>query len=193
MLKIDLFEQSVNETLTLIRQKDIAAHQDGVFQTTLLVYIQQQQTNMLQPLFYAVATVLQQGIEALRAHNSLGSDLLDRYYFQGFTIQAIRNNRQLSESVPTLRRRRIEAVTELSKRLFQQELIERKNWRLKMLDELPLRDHDRVFGRKHDISLLSQKIQDRNAYWLINLIGMGGLGKSTVAQAVAHNFVDKLQ
>ncbi len=188
----EVFRPIIVGTLDALRQRQLLETDHAALKRLLLIHEQcaiamrQQQTVSLH---HAAETVVQNGIQALASRNTLGADLLDLYYLQGYTIQAIRNNRRYKESVATLRRRRIEAVVQLADLLYLEEVAVRQSALEAVADQLPLLNYDRIFGRNADIATISEKLCDSDSFWLQNLTGMGGLGKSAVVHATMRQLV----
>ena len=140
------------------------------------------------PSVQTVETLLQTGCKQLATEAPKLAELLTLYYWQRLSIQAIKNNRQYSESVPTLWRQLKKGVAQLTTMMQRWEVEARRHWREALYETLPMLPYDRVFGRTPAIQTLTTQLCTENQ-WLINLVGLGGLGKSTLAHAAIKQLI----
>ena len=147
----------------------------------------------LAALEQAVQFVLSAARVQLGAADGLNSaELLHLYYDKNWSIQTIKNNRRRKESVPTLRRRRLAALTELATILHTQEQAARADLRYQLLNQLPPRHYDSVYGRQSTIVELAERVRHSADYWLLNVTGLGGIGKTTLVQETVRYLIDEL-
>ena len=124
----------------------------------------------LAALEQAVDCVLSAAREQLAAQTGKedglnSAELLHLYYDKNWSIQTIKNNRRRKESVPTLRRRRLAALTALATILHTQEQAARADLRYTLLDQLPPRHYDTIFGRQDAIVELAERVRHSADYF----------------------------
>ncbi|MCB0162588.1 MAG: hypothetical protein KDI79_00085 [Anaerolineae bacterium] len=129
--------------------------------------------------------VLLDGLEWLKQINIEGSNLLQRRFLNQETALEIAHCCNLSEDV-IFQRQRV-AIAQLAELIWQKE----QALRQKRINQIETRfkpqTHSQLFGISPKLSQLRAKFQTCAAPWFIALEGLGGIGKTALAQALIRD------
>ncbi|KAA3648821.1 MAG: hypothetical protein DWQ07_01090 [Chloroflexi bacterium] len=118
-------------------------------------------------------------IDALEKENKQHADLLRLRFFEGATIKEVAHERHLSrDQVNRQQRRAIEHLAEL---IYQKETALRQERLQDIQKRLPSRDYTQLFGNEKHKQLLAVTLLDPDKYHMVALVGMGGIGKTSLA------------
>lgn len=174
-MEIDLsrLQQEVEETLKFWGEGDTDSGRLGwlsIFQKARL-----KASTTSNPAHHLINTAL----NVLESDHNGDAHLIRRYFFEGDKMRRIANQRNISES--TAYRRKDDLIHQLALILQNKELQAREHWQ-KSLDsrsELPLVVP--LVGVEDKLNRLSEKIMASTAPWGICVSGLGGLGKTALA------------
>jgi DNA polymerase III delta prime subunit len=129
--------------------------------------------------------ILLAGLERLKQSNEAGADLLQRRFLDQEKASAVAYRRNLSEDIIFQQQRA--AIDQLAQVIWQQEL-ERRQWRARQIEaRLDPHPYSQLFGVAETMAEVRAQLEMLSAPWLIALEGLGGIGKTTLAYALARD------
>jgi DNA polymerase III delta prime subunit len=128
--------------------------------------------------------ILLNGLDRLKQMDAEAADLVQRRFLSQETAQAVAYSRNLSEDVIFQRQRA--AITQLAQVIWSQEvdLCQHQVRRIEARLEPPT--YSRLFGISDKLAQVRAQLETASEPWLIALEGMGGIGKTTLADALAR-------
>ncbi|MEM7538617.1 MAG: NB-ARC domain-containing protein [Chloroflexota bacterium] len=140
-----------------------------------------------QALRWATKKVLEEEVALFRPMNPDAADLLVHRFFQGQSVIATARSLGLSES--SIYYRQKQAI-----RLLTDRLLTRENQAQEALNQnvhsrrrhLPPKTYTQLFGLDGKLETLCNTLSAPNEPWVISIVGMGGMGKTTLAHAGAE-------
>ena len=138
----------------------------------------------------AVKTVLQRALDVLDIQNKDLYNILKNRFIQDRTLEQTREI--LHKSIPTIARNQNVAYDLIVKILirFESEAADKIIQKQELL--LPKPSYTHLFGIESTRKTLSQLILDDENYHLVALNGIGGIGKTSLARAIASDIVATL-
>lgn len=139
----------------------------------------------------AANEVLLGGIEKLAVKDELGAQILRERFANNETIIKVAFNHEIGEDqVNRQQRKAIELLTDI---LFQADQPLRQAYIVQQESQLEAPSYTQLFGVEGSLNTLRQVLQNENAPWLISITGLGGLGKSSLADAAAREMIQAVQ
>ncbi len=128
--------------------------------------------------------LLQRGLHTLAEKFAIEAQILRQHFWEGKAIQAIAV--ELSMADGTVYNKQSEGISRLAELLYHQEEQERTTYRCALEARLQPPSNTHLVGLEQPISHLVDLLCTTEAPWLVALAGMGGIGKTTLADAVAR-------
>ena len=139
----------------------------------------------------ATNTVLERAIEQLAVQDIEGADVLRWRFTNNETRQEVANRIHVSEfTVSRIQSRALDGVTAV---LMAQEASERKTHAQKMASRLPAPTYSKLFGRDDVEAQLYDALMSIESPWLIAVVGMGGIGKTALADKVVRRIIPTMR
>ena len=139
----------------------------------------------------AASQVLQHGIERVEDADTLSGQILHGAYVEQMPDGKIGNrhgySRQRAQS------KRIEAHELLAEALLAWEIEARNQLAEEQRGTIPSVDPGTIFGRKKTVSQLVDQLSRDDTAGLVTIVGLGGVGKTLVAQHVVHQIIPKMR
>ena len=108
-------------------------------------------------------------------------------FWQGEVLQAVAQS--LNVSIATAKRKCDQGVARLSEMIKRAEDICREKLVQTSLAYLPPPSYAELYGQSETIDLLEEQLLSNEAPWIITILGLGGSGKSAVADAVIRRLL----
>ncbi len=131
--------------------------------------------------------VLNQGLAVLRKVSPEAEELLRNRFEHQQDAFAVGNSLNVSESSIYYRQR--QAVTQLSRILNKLEETANQEWQEKMLSRLQLPTYTTLVGVSEALARLLDVLHTRKEHFLIALVGLGGIGKTTLADQATRQII----
>lgn len=131
--------------------------------------------------------ILTRGLEKLREISPSASSLLRERFVQGRDVLEVANGLNIAEA--TLHYRQRQAVNQLTDILIELESEAGQEWQNKMLGRLELPTYVDLVGIEESFSLLSEALMAEDKNFIIVLDGLGGLGKTALADWTTRQII----
>ena len=156
---------------------------------TLFLAQQLQERNDLTAV-QAEEKLLDEHLNQLATTDPVEYEILDLHYRTQLTVDQI--SIRMNRTVPNINARQRRGYELLASLIQQgeQEALEARRRRL--LDRLPAATGERLFGIETSIQSLCNAINHQGPPWIYSLEGMGGIGKTTLADAAVRSLIDAL-
>ncbi len=129
--------------------------------------------------------LLLEGLECLKLEDAKASELLARRFIDLEMAQEIASRWNVTRNVIYQRQQR--AMTMLTKLIWKQELAHRQQHAERVqIRALTSATHAQLFGLDDKITTLSKQIAEMAGPWIFALEGIGGSGKTTLADALTR-------
>jgi DNA polymerase III delta prime subunit len=158
-------------------------HVDGVLDTFLLAR-QVRAKRDTASLRLVTNQILIEGLDRLKCVNPEAFDLLQRRFLNRETAREIAYRFNVGEDVIYQRQRA--AIEQLSEVIWQQETELRRQRAQHIMNHLEPPTYTKLFGVTEAISQIREKLENRTPPWILALEGMGGIGKTSFADALAR-------
>ncbi len=135
----------------------------------------------------ATNAVLLEGIETLEPHDQTGAQVLRLRFPENDTITAVANKLNVSEH--TVSRMQKAAITQLSQIIYDREMALREQRAQEWEAHLPPAEYTQLFGISDAQAQLTAHLLAPKIPWVIALVGLGGIGKTALADAVTRRVI----
>ncbi len=130
----------------------------------------------------AVKEILLEALNTLEEHaGGEGAQILRLRFLDGHTATATANRLNLTEDVVYKHQRT--AVADLADIVWQAEVEARSVRQAHILERLEIKEPPRLFGVEAKLAELAGVLATGTAPWLVAVIGIGGIGKTSLADA----------
>lgn len=135
--------------------------------------------------------ILSYGLEYLRNASPEAAELLQERFEHRRDVLTVANRLNISES--TLYYRQRQAISHLTELLNQQEGLASAEWRVKMRGRLNIPSYETLVGIENAEQILTNAIFDNNEHFIISIDGIGGLGKTALADYLTRQIIKTTQ
>lgn len=133
--------------------------------------------------------IISDALHILEQEQSDGCQIVQQHYQKDELITKIANNMGLAEG--TVFNKQREAITRLADIIYDLECIAQKDIHQIVVQRLGLPANNHLVGIEEYSGLLLQHVLSEDAPWLIAVVGMGGIGKTSLASAVIHQLIEQ--
>lgn len=183
-LSLDQLEASVLEALRLWHASDTKG---SPFQELRLFRTVQQQTNG--GVRHASNQLLRQELVLLKRADPEKSAVLQLRFGDELAAHLVATRQNISEA--TVWRWQQEGIRLIADSLFAQETKLREGQRQMVQTRLPAPIYAHLIGVDRHLEQLSTHLLHSDPPWLLAIEGMGGIGKTTLAHALTHHFIEQ--
>lgn len=138
-------------------------------------------------LRFATNHILLDCMEELAAQDEMAAKILRLRFLEDNPLLLVANRLNVSEH--TVSRLQRAAIDKLSQIVYERELVARENWTQVAESHLPPRSYTRLFGVESASIELERLLLHEKAPWVIALVGIGGIGKTALADIVARRII----
>ncbi len=132
--------------------------------------------------------ILLNGIEQMKQTDEGAADLLQRRFLDQETALEVSYRLNLSEDIVFQRQRA--AIAQLSEVIWNQEKALRQQQRRRIEARLEPPTYTRLFGVADALADVRARLETNAEPWLVAIEGLGGLGKTSLADALARDLAD---
>ncbi len=133
--------------------------------------------------------ILNHGLYALKTQSPDSEELLRERFEHRRDVLAVANRLNISESSIYYRQR--QAINQLTEILNRLEENARTDWRERMVARLDLPTYSRLVGVEEISQMLIDKLSEENEHFIIAIDGLGGMGKTALADKVTRDIIDQ--
>jgi hypothetical protein len=156
-----------------------------------LLLVQERRAAMTEdlPVTLRLATndVLHTCLEELALHDQTSANILTWRYLDGETVQAVANRVHLGRDQFMRRQRR--AISALTQIILDKELATRAARAREIESLLVPPSYDQLFGVNDALQKLAALLLSPEPPWVVTLTGIGGIGKSSLANATVRQVI----
>ncbi len=133
----------------------------------------------------AVKAIVLEALDTLESQaGNEGVQILRLRFLDGLTAAATARRLNLSQDVVYKRQRG--AIQELAQILWQTEAEIRSKKRARIVGRLEIKEPPRLFGVDDKLSELTASLATTGSPWLVAVVGIGGIGKTSLADAAVR-------
>lgn len=134
--------------------------------------------------------ILNRGLYVLKTQSPDSEELLRERFEHRRDVLAVANRLNVSESSIYYRQR--QAISQLTEILNRLEENARTDWREHMLARLDLPTYSKLIGVEELTQTLIDVLTGENDHFILALDGLGGMGKTALADKVARDLIDQM-
>lgn len=136
----------------------------------------------------AIEAVIHQAVTHLSAEDPQDADLIQRRFLDKQTAQSVAN--QLCVSLGHYYRIQKRAISRLAETIVQMERAAQRDFRASLKRVLEPPTYFGLVGVEAELDALSARITAPGPPWLFSIEGLGGMGKTSLANEVARRTID---
>ncbi|MEM7348362.1 MAG: NB-ARC domain-containing protein [Chloroflexota bacterium] len=137
----------------------------------------------------ATNKVLLDALDKLTENHPQSAKILRQHFLDGMSIYSIASSLNVGES--TAYRRQKESLGQLTNALHQMELDVRLKRKGQLEERLELPAYNHLIGIEDHLARLKALLISPEPPWLIAIEGLGGLGKTSLADAISRQVIDE--
>lgn len=131
--------------------------------------------------------ILLNALQILNHHHPKDADLLRLHFLEGLEMQEVAFRLHFAQS--TAYRRQQGALKQLTRIIHAEEIRARVEHQTRVENRLELRSYEQLFGVDDYLTTLFDQLTSPGPPWLILVEGLGGLGKTSLADALSRQII----
>ncbi len=139
---------------------------------------------------YAVDRVLLDGIDILAEQDETSAHLLQSRFLDGKITRQVAQ--EMHASIDQVNRWQRTAIHNLCQIIYQQEMSLRSELTQTLMSNVPPAPYSQFFGFAQVRQTLLAQLQQKNTPWIIAITGIGGIGKTSLADSVVRELLPRL-
>lgn len=157
----------------------------------LLVHEKRKQMGMSNPasLRFATNRVIQDGIHAIEGHDAQAAAIIEQRFIEKEQIRPLSLQFEVNED--KFKRMQRAAILLLASTIQEQEKKLREQRVTTLESQLETKNYTRLFGIDALADTLFRHLSDPNAHEIIMLAGLGGIGKTSLANFVVRHIIPR--
>ncbi len=160
-----------------------AQHTNNVLDDLLLAHEIETEREVATPRF-VTNQILIDGLDCLKQTAEQAADLLQRRFLNQETALEVAHSQNLSEDIIFQRQRA--AISRLAQVIWTQEMELRQRRARRIEARLDPPTYSRLFGVEEKMAQVRAQLETASEPWLLALDGLGGIGKTSLADALAR-------
>lgn len=137
----------------------------------------------------ATNAVLEDGLKQLEEERQDWAEVLRLRFIDKESVAAVRHKMAISEATAArYRRSGLERLTDI---IIQQEATARREWQSHLFSSMEEPTYTQLFGVDETLANLQTWVQSPDAPWVTAVVGLGGIGKTAVADYVARRMIEQ--
>jgi DNA polymerase III delta prime subunit len=128
--------------------------------------------------------VLMVGMERLKRVNTEAAGLLERRFLNEETAREVAYS--LNTTPDSIYHQQRTAIVQLAQAIWRYELESRQHQALQVESRLPPPSYTKLFGVDDKVAEIEERLNELTGPWILALEGMGGVGKTSLAHALAR-------
>ncbi len=160
---------------------------DALFNELMLMRVRLHGSANGQQRRFVINQIIEGGIEQLGKRNQRSAIILQKRFQDNDTIAQVAVSLNLSDD--QVNRRQKSAIDQLCETLDEQEAALRQTLAEEMLRSLPIANYKELFGLDDKIEAIAAQLCDPNTLPVVCVSGIGGIGKTSLADAVVRKIV----
>ncbi|MEM7028453.1 MAG: NB-ARC domain-containing protein [Chloroflexota bacterium] len=131
--------------------------------------------------------ILHQGLQVLQKNEAPIADIIERRFLQRETASELAYKEEVAEA--SIYRKQQRGLGLLAECIWQNEIVLQEERKENIFNRLEVASYIKLFGIEEILADIVALMRDENGPKIIALEGLGGLGKTSLANAIVHRFI----